>query len=282
MKTQPLIMERTYRAPIEKVWKAITDRDQMKQWYFEFEEFKPEKGFKGQFRGGDDCVEFLHEIEILECDPPHKLSYSWVYTDYEGYSMLTWELFKEAENKTRLKLTHDGLESFPQDNPNFKRESFNGGWTYFVNEALPKFVEVDVIRKSISISAAGEVIWDILLNPTNQWADAFGEGSIAKTDWKLGSDVIWTDGSGDVGAYGVVRAHRPLEYLQIDMYDDTNPAPGAETGEYNEKYRLSSSTEENKMMLSIESGPLTEKLVQEHGVLWDRALEIIKALAEKR
>lgn len=28
-----LIIERTYEAPIEKVWEAITNKDQMKQWY---------------------------------------------------------------------------------------------------------------------------------------------------------------------------------------------------------------------------------------------------------
>ena len=49
METKPLILERTYNAPIEKVWKAITDKDQMKEWYFELDEFKAEKGFKFQF-----------------------------------------------------------------------------------------------------------------------------------------------------------------------------------------------------------------------------------------
>ncbi|WP_316812363.1 SRPBCC domain-containing protein [Pedobacter heparinus] len=52
METKPLIVERSYNAPIEKVWKAITDRDQMKEWYFELKEFKAEKGFKFQFT---DC-----------------------------------------------------------------------------------------------------------------------------------------------------------------------------------------------------------------------------------
>ena len=28
-------MERVYNAPVERVWSAITDKDQMKQWYFD-------------------------------------------------------------------------------------------------------------------------------------------------------------------------------------------------------------------------------------------------------
>ena len=144
METKPLILERSYRASIEKVWKAITDRDQMKEWYFDFEEFKAEKGFKFQFTGGDEHVQFLHEFEILVSDPPNKLSCSWTYPDYKGYSVLTWELFSEGANKTKLRLTHEGLESFPQDNPNFRLESFTAGWNEFINEALPNFIEKEV------------------------------------------------------------------------------------------------------------------------------------------
>lgn len=141
MESQPLIVERSYNAPIEKVWKAISDKDQMQQWYFKFEDFKAEKGFKFQFTGGDKHVQYLHECEVLECDPPNKLSYSWTYVDYQGHSVLTWELTAEGENKTHLKLSHSGLESFPQNNPNFRVESFSTGWNYFVNKALPAFVE---------------------------------------------------------------------------------------------------------------------------------------------
>lgn len=141
METKPLIVERLYHAPIEKVWKAITDRDQMKEWYFELQEFKAEKGFKFQFTGGDENVQYLHECEVLLVDPPHKLSYSWRYPQYEGNSVLTWALFAEDENKTRLKLTHEGLESFSKNNRDFRIESFTAGWNYFVNQALPSFLE---------------------------------------------------------------------------------------------------------------------------------------------
>ena len=120
METKPLIVERTYNAPIEKVWKAITDKDQMKEWYFELEEFKPEKGFKFQFTGGDDTVQYLHECEVIVADPPNKLSYSWTYPEYcDGYSVVTFELFSEGEKKTKVRLSHEGLDSFPKDNPNF-------------------------------------------------------------------------------------------------------------------------------------------------------------------
>ena len=141
MENKPLIVERTYNANIQRVWKAITDRDQMKEWYFDLEEFKPETGFKFEFTGGDETVQFLHECIVLEADPPHKLSYSWRYPDREGYSVVTFELFAEDETKTRLRLTHEGIDSFPQDDHRFGIASFTAGWNEIIGVSLKNFVE---------------------------------------------------------------------------------------------------------------------------------------------
>ena len=56
--------------------------------------------------------QWLHLCKVIEVIPMKKLTYSWSYDGYEGNSFVTFELFSE-ENKTRLKLTHEGLETFP-------------------------------------------------------------------------------------------------------------------------------------------------------------------------
>jgi uncharacterized protein YndB with AHSA1/START domain len=38
-KTEPLVIERTFNAPIAQVWKAITTKEEMKRWFFDIEEF---------------------------------------------------------------------------------------------------------------------------------------------------------------------------------------------------------------------------------------------------
>lgn len=282
MKTKPLIVERIYNATIEKVWKAITDKDQMKEWYFELQEFKPEKGFKFSFIGGDDKVQYLHECEVLVADPPNKLSYSWIYPEHhKGYSVVTFELFKEGEKKTRLRLTHEGLDSFPKENPNFAHTSFTQGWNSILGDSLKNYVETDIIKKSLSISASAEVIWDILLTPNHQWGKAFGGGAFVQTDWNPGSEVIWKDSEGNLGARGVVKVHRKNEYLQVNMYDDINSPEGSETGEYAEKYSVTKN-EGSTWILSIASGPLAKKYMEMHSKMWDEAIEIIKDLAESK
>ena len=141
MDTQPFEIERTYNAPVEKVWKAITNKDDMKQWYFDLAEFKPEVGFEFQFTGGTKDKSYLHLCKITEVIERKKLAYSWRYDGYEGISFVTFELFDEGKDKTRLKLTHEGLETFPANNPDFAKKNFAEGWTGIIGKSLKKFVE---------------------------------------------------------------------------------------------------------------------------------------------
>jgi uncharacterized protein YndB with AHSA1/START domain len=137
----PFVIEKTYNAPSAKVWKAITDKDQMKHWYFKLDEFMPKVGFEFRFTGGpDDGVQYLHICKITEVVEGKKITYSWRYDGYEGNSFVTWELFDEG-NKTKLRLTHAGLETFPANNKDFARKNFEAGWTEIVGKSLKEFLE---------------------------------------------------------------------------------------------------------------------------------------------
>jgi len=137
----PFVIERTYNAPVARVWKAITDKEQMREWYFDIAEFKPEVGFEFQFWGGKDEVKkYLHLCKIIEVIPEKKLSHTWRYDGYEGDTVVTFELFGEG-NKTRLRLTHVGLETLPASNPDFAKQNFAQGWTHITGISLKEYVE---------------------------------------------------------------------------------------------------------------------------------------------
>ena len=140
MDNAPIVIERTLNASINKVWKAITDRGEMKNWYFDLEAFKPEPGFEFQFYGGSKEKQYFHLCKIIEVAQGKKLSYSWKYDGYPGESLVTFELFEEGD-KTRIILTHEGLESFPSDMPDFKKENFVMGWTQIIGTNLPNYLE---------------------------------------------------------------------------------------------------------------------------------------------
>jgi uncharacterized protein YndB with AHSA1/START domain len=141
MNSAPFVIEQVYDSPIAKVWKAITDREQMKQWYFEVSAFRPEVGFEFTFEGGPPDQSYTHLCKVTEVVNEKKLSYTWSYKGYPGLSTLTFELFPIGD-KTRLRLTHAGLETFPAEtNPHFARKNFEGGWKQITSELLKVFLE---------------------------------------------------------------------------------------------------------------------------------------------
>ena len=141
MKDEPFVIERTFNASVDKVWKAITDKNEMKKWYFDLAEFKPEVGFEFQFLGGTEEKKWLHLCKITEVIEQKRITYSWRYDGYAGISFVTFELFPDGIN-TRLKLTHAGLESFPVDIvPEFKKENFVEGWNYIIGTSLKDYLE---------------------------------------------------------------------------------------------------------------------------------------------
>ena len=144
MQNNPTIIEKTYQAPINHVWKALSDSEEMKQWYFNIPGFRPEVGFKFQFMGGPtEERQYRHLCEIKEVVQGKKLSHSWRYEGYDGDTLVTFELFDEGSS-TRLKLTHEGLETFPADQPDFAKENFVVGWTWLIGTALKEYLEKQI------------------------------------------------------------------------------------------------------------------------------------------
>ena len=141
MNTAPVVVEQTFNAPMEVVWKAITDKDQMRQWFFEtMTDFEPELGFETQFNVRCEDRDYPHLWKVTDVAPGRRIAYDWRYGGYPGVSKVVWEV-SEKPNGTKLKLTHQGHETFPQDDPVFSRESGQAGWEYFLHESLKAFLE---------------------------------------------------------------------------------------------------------------------------------------------
>jgi uncharacterized protein YndB with AHSA1/START domain len=138
--TAAVVVEKIYNAPVEKVWKAITDRDQMAQWYFDLKEFRPEPGFEFTFYGGDENKQFEHHCRVTTVVPNSKLAYTWRYPGYAGESLVTFELFDE-NGKTKLVLTHTGLDTFPKEEKSFEKKNFVAGWNEIIGTSLKEYVE---------------------------------------------------------------------------------------------------------------------------------------------
>jgi uncharacterized protein YndB with AHSA1/START domain len=133
------VIERVFKSEISKVWEAITNKDMMKKWYFDLEEFKPEVGFKFSFKGGEPPKEYVHLCEIIELVFEKKLAYTWIYEGFAGVSTVIFELETIGQD-TKLKLTHKGIQSFPSNNPDFAKKNFEMGWTDLIGRSLSAFL----------------------------------------------------------------------------------------------------------------------------------------------
>ena len=138
---EPIIIEHILNTSVENVWNALTNVDEMHQWYFNVSDFKPVVDFEFSFPGqGQKGEQYMHLCRITEVTPLKKLQHSWKYENYAGESLLTWEL-NPLGNETHVKLIHEGLESFPTDNPDFAKQSFGFGWKEILTNSLRTFLE---------------------------------------------------------------------------------------------------------------------------------------------
>ena len=140
-KQSAIIVQQEFSCPRARVWQAITDPIQMRQWFFEaIPSFQPQEGFETQFNVQAGDKNFLHHWKLTEVIPQQKIRYHWAYPDYPGNSFVNFEL-SEKNQQTLLRVSHEGMESLPQEIEEFSRASCRAGWEYFIQGNLKKFLE---------------------------------------------------------------------------------------------------------------------------------------------
>lgn len=116
--------EQLFNHPIQKVWEAITDQDQISTWFIPAK-FKAEKGYQYTFNGaGGECSPIRGEV--LEATP-YTLIYSWVVTENPMNTTVKW-ILEEVDGGTKLYLEHSGISNYEGETAIEMFGSFNGGW----------------------------------------------------------------------------------------------------------------------------------------------------------
>ncbi|GGA98952.1 SRPBCC family protein [Puia dinghuensis] len=124
------VMERVFDAPVDCVWKALTVRDQIRDWFMSIDGFEPEEGYEFTLVAMNNGKRYVHFCRVTEVIDQRRLTYSFRFQNTNGITFVTWELFPEGE-KTRLRLTHEGLERIAHAGADYARQNFVEGWTYF-------------------------------------------------------------------------------------------------------------------------------------------------------
>jgi uncharacterized protein YndB with AHSA1/START domain len=192
VKTKPFVIERILDAPTALVWRALTSAEDMKRWYFDMQHFQPEVGCDFRFVVEHEGNVYDHRCQITDLVPQKKIAYTWRFEGHEGLSLVTFELFGRGR-KTRLRLTHAGLETFAAT-PMLARDNFKKGWTRIIGLWLKDFVEnLDrEIYISRVVKAPRELVWEAMTNPkhvVNWWGPRGFSTTIEKMDVRPGG--LW-------------------------------------------------------------------------------------------
>ncbi len=89
----PIIVTQRFRVPVDRLWRAITVRDEMVQWFFEeIPAFEARGGFETGFDVMADSRSFPHRWKIVEVEVARRIVYDWSYEGLDGRGMVEWDL----------------------------------------------------------------------------------------------------------------------------------------------------------------------------------------------
>jgi uncharacterized protein YndB with AHSA1/START domain len=108
--TEALSFELELPHPPEKIWRALTDPELLKEWLLPAFDLKLEPGAEFRFKtqpmpGWDGSV----NCRIIDVEPHRMLSYAWVVGDREIETVVRFTLTPTSSG-TRLSLTHSGFK----------------------------------------------------------------------------------------------------------------------------------------------------------------------------
>jgi uncharacterized protein YndB with AHSA1/START domain len=126
-------------APVEVVWRMITEPDQITQWFANKVELVAEPGARGFMGFGEQGG----PVVVETVDPPKCFSFRWNHRPGEepvsGNSILVeFTLFSEGEERTRLQVIESGHELREWSDAEIQRYAYEhqGGWGEFLDRLV--------------------------------------------------------------------------------------------------------------------------------------------------
>ncbi|HXV67047.1 MAG TPA: SRPBCC domain-containing protein [Nitrosopumilaceae archaeon] len=126
-------------ASTESVFAALTNPEELTQWFPDQAILEPRVGGKMKFTFYAKHAEnldrdFFPEGEIIEFIQNKKLAYTWKPNHISAFprTVVTWILEEIGKNKTRVTLVHSGFTGAPHEL--FKEH--NSGWDYFTSRLI--------------------------------------------------------------------------------------------------------------------------------------------------
>jgi uncharacterized protein YndB with AHSA1/START domain len=141
--SKPVRVTRTLHTTPEQIWNALTNPKEMAKWYFDIPGFNPKVGYTFRFTSGPSPEkQYVHLCEVTNAVMHKALSYHWSYDGFEGQSLVAFVIKPLIDGRTRIRVTHTGLETFPTHlTTDFAQENFLAGWRHLLGKSLRDYLK---------------------------------------------------------------------------------------------------------------------------------------------
>ena len=283
---KPIIISQLFDSSIADVWNALSNKNALKTWYFPVQDFSFEVGKIFSFYESDHSQNFLHQCEFLRIEPQRIIEYTWTYPEHSnGSTILKWELFPEG-TKTKVQITHSGVENFGDAGPDFSRTNFEMGWNAILKIKLRNYLYgIKKLVFEINIEASREKVWKTLWDKESYrlWAKPFTEGTYYEGELIQGNRVHLLSPSGE-GMYSdveILKENELLIFKHIGMLKDKKELPlDAETERWTgcfESYRLKETDGATQLIVEVDT---IENYVDWMNKSFPLALQELKKISE--
>jgi uncharacterized protein YndB with AHSA1/START domain len=123
-------------APLDVVWRTITEPELIRTWFSDLADVEARPGAVGSltFRADSDDP-YVVGITVVAADRPHRFSYRWVYPDGErateaNSTLVTFTLVADGDERTLLRVVESGLDQMDMADDEKQKffEQHSHGW----------------------------------------------------------------------------------------------------------------------------------------------------------
>ena len=116
MSTYTIERDIEIEAPVEVVWRTITEPELIRTWFSDLVELEARPGTVGTltFRADSDDPHVV-DITVVVAERPHRFSFRWCYPPGDqatagNSTLVTFTLTADGEARTRLRVVETGLD----------------------------------------------------------------------------------------------------------------------------------------------------------------------------
>lgn len=226
----PIIVTYLFDSPLDKVWNALSQEAELKKWYFPVRNYQFTVGEEFSFYESEDSHKFFHQCIFLNIKPKQVIEYSWAHPEQStGKSVVKWEMNVEGQ-KTRVTLTHTGVENFADAGDTFSVANFEMGWNAIVKNMLRNYLYgIRKLKFDIEINATPIKVWKKLWEKDNYtlWTQPFCPGTYYTGEVKQGERIHFLSPSGE-GMYSDIafcKENELMIFKHIGMVKDKMELP---------------------------------------------------------